>query len=202
MDELNRFILDFENELFDGVFPEKAFIKLKLRYYDRLPIDFDHPFIQKKINEFIDYLKIQFGTDLENTAHLAESNATKNHFYLHYQSVLKTSRLLKINDPTVVKMGLSEEPLNETCKMLWHNPFNVLIPRPYKLSQLIKGAMTDFRNPYPSTGPTHINCQHQLILVTPGFSFNEKGHPIYIGQGFDYYSYYYNLKPDLANLSK
>lgn len=93
---------------------------------------------------------------------------------------------LGIDDPTIVKLGVTDSKLCKVCKKLWHSEGNLKVPKAYKLSEL-KGGYCDHKDPEPTDGPSHPNCRHVLTMVPPNFGFNSNGVIQFKYFGYDFY---------------
>jgi len=98
---------------------------------------------------------------------------------------------LGVEDPVIVKFGVVDGKLCENCRILWHDPSNPRKPRPYKMSELADGYMTDHKNPYATSGPSHPRCRHVTSFVPPNFSFDESGQIVWKAFGHSYYDEFY-----------
>jgi hypothetical protein len=124
------------------------------------------------------------------TAHLDTISATEIKTMQSYGEAASVEQLgahIGIADPTIIKLGPLDVKTCQNCIELWHQPQNPKQPKPWKLSELREGYMTDRKNPYPTRGPTHCRCRHTITMVMPGYGFNAQGIPEFIGSNYDYY---------------
>lgn len=143
---------------------------------------------QKKINN---YASLLFNSEIRSAQAFAERDA-----------ILSVAEQQNISDPTVVKLGVVDHKICEACKILWHHPQNLFLPRPWKLSELQHGYTKNLKDPTPTVLPTHPNCRHILSIVPPNYGFNANGQIVFVHDGFDYYQnfYFFNKKENFRHI--
>lgn len=132
--------------------------------------------VQEKMDKAKGYLDTLITTETRNLQSFAEA-----------EGIETAAAALGIDDPTVVKLGITDNRLCKNCKKLWHSETNVRKPKPYKLSEL-KGGYSTHKNPIPTVNSTHPNCRHVSTMVSPGFGFDQSGKIKFISFDYDYYS--------------
>ena len=135
--------------------------------------------VESHINDAGDYMEAL----VSNETHTATAYANK-------EGITKVGASIGIEDPTVCKVGVIDDKMCSTCRELWHDPDNIYKPRPWKLSQLKEGYMTDRENPYPTVGGSHPRCRHTLVFLPPNMAPDEKGTFVWKKFGYDYYENY------------
>lgn len=132
--------------------------------------------IQKQMIKATSYIDAVINTEIR----FVQASAEK-------QGIETLGASLGIDDPTVVKLGVTDERLCKVCKKLWHTEDNIKVPKAYKLSEL-KGGYCDHKDPEPTEGPSHPHCRHVLSMVPPNFGFDDSGRIKFKHFGYDYYS--------------
>ena len=146
-----------------------------------------------KASKYIDMLT-------ENEMKITTAYATR-------EGITQLAADLKINDPTVVFLGVVDQKVCKYCKSMYHNINNLYEPKPYKLSQVQQGyfkpKLWDGKTPFMNCHP---RCRHVMSFVSPGFGFTPSGQPTYISSSYDYYKDFWSMRkteePVGENLNK
>ena len=116
---------------------------------------------------------IETATSYVKTLVNAEAQTTVA--YANREGIAQIASSQGVADPTVMKLGVIDNKMCESCRGLWHQEGNIRIPKVYKMSELQDGYNTDHKNPVPTVGSTHCNCRHILSYLPDGYGFSAAG---------------------------
>lgn len=156
---------------------------------------------KKEINQII---KDVFNKSYNSIELLLNTETKTVQAYAEMHGVSNLAAKDGISDPVIVKFGIVDDRICETCKKLWHDKDNLFVPRPWKMSELNFGYSTH-KDVKATIGPTHPRCRHTISYVPPNHGFSESGKLVFKHEGYNYYEEYYkvNKKEDITeNLLK
>ena len=97
-----------------------------------------------------------------------------------YDGIAQVTSAMGITNPVVFKVVVKDELLCQICKQLWLMPDGIT-PRLYFQSELQHGYMTDHKNPFATSGPSHPHCRCTMTLLLKGYGFDSNGLVTWIG---------------------
>lgn len=136
--------------------------------------------------ELDDALKETFDKATNKVDQLVTTEARNVSNFAEREGIMQIAASMGVDDPIVGRLGPLDAKTCKTCKKLWHDDDNPLIPKLYKSFE-IRDGYTTHKDPFPTWNATHPHCRHIWITVAPNYGFDETGKLKFMGFGYDAY---------------